>query len=149
MLILPSHFSFGRTLHVRSRSPRLRFSVFFLSLTRETMDMETDCLESRETMNIETDYLESRETMNIKTDYLESFAQVQILYHEVYPLFTFSNSCFNFHANTSHGYSKARRVLSKPSILCVVLEAFVKFNYKGFVNVCSKFQFFLIINSYI
>ena len=136
MLILPSHFSFGRTLHVRSRSPRLRFSVFFLSLTRETMAMETDCLESRETMNIETDYL-------------ESFAQVQLLYHEVYPLFTFSNSCFNFHANTSHGYSKARRVLSKPSILCVVLEAFEKFNYKGFVNVCSKFQFFLIINSHI
>ena len=103
MLILPSHFSFGRTLHVRSRSPRLRFSVFFLSLTRETMDMETDCLESRETMNIETDYL-------------ESFAQVQLLYHEVYPLFTFSNSCFNFHANTSHGYIKARRVLSEGSL---------------------------------
>ena len=87
--------------------------------------------------------------MNIETNYLESFAQVQLLYHKVYPLFTFSNSCFNFHANTGHGYSKARRILSEPSILCVVLEAFEKFNYKGFVNVCSKFQFFLIINSHI
>ena len=51
--------------------------------------------------------------MNIETDYLESFAQVQLLYHKVYPLFAFSNSCFNFHANTGHGYSKARRVLSE------------------------------------
>ena len=47
---------------------------------------------------------------------LESFAQVQLLYHEVYPLFTFNNSCFNFHANTSHGYNKARRVLFEGSL---------------------------------
>ena len=47
--------------------------------------------------------------MNIETDYLESFAQVQLLYHEVYPLFTFNNSCFNFHVNPGHGYSKAMR----------------------------------------